>query len=263
MQIFEPVSCLQPYVKAFVVVESNGTFVNRLLPDTSIVAAIRLQGLVQFKEPTGDASLPVWSVSGLRKSFKIAEYGKNSSNILIQFKEGGAAAFLHLPIHELFELNVSLDHFFKHSELNAFQEQLEAADSVQDKVNMVQQFFISRLRYQKPDLLIAHSVQEIKGANGILNVKQLSDNLHISLDAFEKRFRKVVGTTPKQYADIVRMKAVIARAQVAGPITDAALDAGFFDQSHFIRHFKTFTGQTPKDFFHATEQANSLIITPN
>jgi len=42
---------------------------------------------------------------------------------------------------------------------------------------------------------------------------------------------------------------LIARAQPANPLIDSALNAGFFDQSHFIRNFKKFTGQTPGDFF--------------
>lgn len=249
MQIFEPASCLDPFIKAFVVVESNGTLVNRLLPDTSVVAAIRLQGLVHYQEENGNARLPVLSISGLRKSFKIAEYGKNSANILVQFKEGGAAAFFDLPIHELFELNVGLDQFFKASELMLLEEQLGAAKSIQSKVNVVQQFFMARVRNRKSDLLIAHSVEKIKAARGLLSVKELSDNLYVSLDVFEKRFRKVVGTTPKQFADIVRMKALIGQGTINGQVLESALDAGFFDQSHFIRNFKKFTGQTPKEFF--------------
>ncbi|WP_026631369.1 helix-turn-helix transcriptional regulator [Dyadobacter alkalitolerans] len=251
MKTFEPASCLSPFIRAFVVVESNGSFANRLLPDTSVVAAIRLQGHVHYREQNGNNCLPMLSLSGLRKSFRIAEYGQNSANILVQFKEGGAAAFFHLPIHELFELNVALDHFFKHSELMFLQEQLEAAESIQGKVNVVQRFFIARIRGQKNDLLIKHSVEKIKAAKGILSVKELSDNLHVSLDVFEKRFRKTVGTTPKQFADIVRMKVLIGQATANKPLLDLALDAGFFDQSHFIKNFKTFTGQTPKEFFNA------------
>lgn len=252
MEIFEPASCLSPFIRAFVVVESNGSFVNRLLPDTSVVAAIRLQGHVHYQGQNGNNCLPVLSLSGLRKSFRIAEYGHNSANILVQFKEGGAAAFFHLPIHELFELNVSLDHFFKPSELMFLQEQLEAAESIQGKVNIVQKFFIARIRCQKNDLLITHSVEKIKAAKGMLSVKELSDNLHVSLDVFEKRFRKTVGTTPKQFADIVRMKALIGQVPANGPLLNSALDAGFFDQSHFIRNFKKFTGQTPKEFFNVS-----------
>jgi AraC-like DNA-binding protein len=126
---------------------------------------------------------------------------------------------------------------------------LEAAGSIEKKVAIVQQFFIERIRYQKTDMLITKSVEKITAANGVLDVKDLSDSLYISRDAFEKRFRKAVGTAPKQFADIVRMKALIGRAHLTDSLLDSALSAGFFDQSHFIRNFKRFTGLTPKDFF--------------
>ena len=247
MQTFEPAACLSPYIKAFVVIESNDVLVNRLLPDTCVVAAIRLNGDVQFKDEAGSTRLPMWSLSGLRRSYSIVEYGKNSANVLVQFREGGAAAFFNLPIHELFGLNVSLDNFFKPSELAVLEEELQSVVSVEQKVGIVQQFFIARISYQKADLLIADSVGKIKAASGILNVKDLSDSLFISLDAFEKRFRKSVGTTPKRFADIVRMKALITQAEATGTLLKPALDAGFFDQSHFIRDFKKFTGLTPKE----------------
>lgn len=249
MQIFKPVSCLAPFVKSFVVVESSETLVSRLLPDTSVVAAIRLNGAVQIESFDGNSALPLFSLSGLRKSFRLVEYGKNSANILVQFREGGAAAFFRLPIHELFETNVALDEFFRPSELMRLEEQLGTAGSIEKKVGIVQQFFIERIRYQKADLLVAKSVEKITAANGVLDVKDLSDSLYISRDAFEKRFRKAVGTAPKQFADIVRMKALIGRAHLTDSLLDSALSAGFFDQSHFIRNFKRFTGLTPKDFF--------------
>ncbi|MCF0074212.1 helix-turn-helix transcriptional regulator [Dyadobacter sp. CY261] len=249
MQIFEPVSCLAPFVKSFVVVESSDTLVSRLLPDTSVVVAIRLKGAVQFEGIAENSVLPLFSLSGLRKSFRLVEYGKNSANILVQFKEGGAAAFFSLPIHELFETNVGLDEFFRPSELMMLEEQLWTAGSIEKKVSIVQQFFVERIRYQKADLLIINSVEKIKAASGVLDVKELSESMHISLDAFEKRFRKSVGTAPKQFADIVRMKALIGRAHLTDSLLDSALRAGFFDQSHFIRNFKKFTGLTPKDFF--------------
>jgi AraC-like DNA-binding protein len=251
MHIFEPVSRLRPYIKAFVIVESSNSKSNRLLPDTSVVAAIRLKGNVKFKTENYNAQIPMLSISGLRSSYRIAEYEANSANILIEFKEGGASSFLDFPMHELFESNVALDQFYQPSELMMLQDQLETQQSMQMKVEMVQQFLISKLRYPKTDLLIANAVENIKLNNGVLSVKLLAKNFHISLDPFEKRFRKIVGATPKQFSDIIRMKTLISRAQPANPLLDSALNAGFFDQSHFIRNFKKFTGQTPKRFFGA------------
>ncbi|WP_259065134.1 helix-turn-helix domain-containing protein [Mucilaginibacter sp. X4EP1] len=252
MWIVEPSSRLSPYIKAFMVIESDDILVNRLLPDTSIVLAIRYKGTVHYKKEHEGTNLPVFSISGLRKTARLVQYGKDTGNILVQFKEAGAAAFLKSPVHELFESNLALNHFFNISELEELEEQIHHTETIDQKIKIVEQFLIARLRYQKPDLLVAASIQKIHAAKGLLRMKQLADSLYISTDAFEKRFRKLVGTTPKQFAAIVRMNSVIAQGHLDEPLVNSALNAGFFDQSHFIKDFKTFTGQTPTEFFGST-----------
>ncbi len=253
MQVFEPVPYLRPYIRSFMVVENMHPIVNRLLPDTTVVAAIRLRGHVGLNNQSGHIALPMFSISGLRKSYRMAEYADASENILVHFKVGGARAFLDLPMHDLFESSVNLDLFFAPSALMALQEQMEAQQSIHRKVNIVQQFFISRLCAHRHDLLIAHAVEKIQKANGTLSVRELSNQLCISIDAFEKRFRRIVGATPKQFSDIVRMKSLIIHTSLDHRRFDSVLAAGFFDQSHFIREFKKFTGQTPKAFLHTAD----------
>ena len=53
----------------------------------------------------------------------------------------------------------------------------------------------------------------------------------------------------KQFAFITRMRSVVNGAWKNERFTDIALDAGFFDQAHFNKDFKLFTGQTPKAYF--------------
>ncbi|RYG54200.1 MAG: AraC family transcriptional regulator, partial [Chitinophagaceae bacterium] len=228
VKIFEPDSCLRPFIKSFVFVESNTRMSSRLLPGTSLVAAIRLRGNVRFKtQDDSYTSIPMFSISGLRSSYRMAEYASDSSNILVEFWEGGAAAFLDLPLHELFESNIPLDGFFRPSGLTRLQDQLEAHETVAMKVWLVQEFLISKLHAPKTDILITNAVEKIKSSNGLLSVKQLAENLHISLDPFEKRFRKIIGATPKQFSDIIRMKSLIANIKPNHSILDSALDAGF------------------------------------
>jgi AraC-like DNA-binding protein len=49
----------------------------------------------------------------------------------------------------------------------------------------------------------------------------------------------------------VRLRTLIQTYPQAKNLTDVALGAGYFDQSHFIKDFTAFTGTTPKDFFSA------------
>jgi methylphosphotriester-DNA--protein-cysteine methyltransferase len=60
-----------------------------------------------------------------------------------------------------------------------------------------------------------------------------------------------VGVAPKQFAFITKMKGVVARALNNQSMTDIAFDAGYYDQPHFNKDFKLFTGQTPTEFMKA------------
>ena len=46
----------------------------------------------------------------------------------------------------------------------------------------------------------------------------------------------------------------------ARPWTDAALAAGYFDQSHFIRDFRRFVGCTPSEFHRTPEGIAQALV---
>ena len=65
---------------------------------------------------------------------------------------------------------------------------------------------------------------------------------------FEKRFRKVVGTTAKKFASIVRFNSVLDHMNETKSLSEICYENHFFDQAHFIKDFKQFTGDTPDNF---------------
>jgi AraC-like DNA-binding protein len=58
-----------------------------------------------------------------------------------------------------------------------------------------------------------------------------------------------VGSSPRQFTSIVRLRYFIDRYSPYSSLTTASYEAGYFDQSHFIKDFKQFTGETPRQFF--------------
>jgi AraC-like DNA-binding protein len=58
-----------------------------------------------------------------------------------------------------------------------------------------------------------------------------------------------VGNTPKQFIKIVRFHEVMTNLTTVKPgkLTQHAHENGYFDQAHFIRDFKAYSGYTPKE----------------
>ena len=246
-----PTELLRPFIKKYLIIEGQNELINRVLPDTSLVIAFRFKGQVNYITDNSADPLPTSAISGIRKSVRLINYLKNTSTILILFKEAGAAAFFKEPLHELFEESVSLDNFITQQKASILEEQLAEAKNNSQRVTIIEAFLLSKLHNYNPDKLISNAIQKIHSTNGIVKIKGLAETLYISQDAFEKRFRRIVGASPKQFASIVRMKSIINLKKPSQTLIDVAFDGDYFDQSHFNKDFKLFTGQTPTDFFKA------------
>src|SRR5690606_11194834 len=127
-------------------------------------------------------------------------------------------------------------------------DQLSEAEKDEERITIVEQFLIGMMHKPETDPLVSAALQQITRQNGFVRIRDLRDQLCISKDAFEKRFRKVVGASPKHFASIVRMSAMIIQNRGRDELRTAAFEAGFFDESHFIKAFRQFTGQSPADF---------------
>jgi AraC-like DNA-binding protein len=126
----------------------------------------------------------------------------------------------------------------------------EAAASLrtaEDIIALLDRFFLETLRDPVParDAVDAlrRRIHEDRGSTSIMRWARDSQ---IDARRLERGFCAATGMTPKQYARVIRFKRtyreIIARGNVA-PIA-AQLD-GFYDQSHFNREFRHFTGVAP------------------
>lgn len=224
---------------------------NRTLPGTSLVMSFRYKGKVSFLGQGEPRVLTPFTLSGLRKSARIISYASNTANILVIFQEAAAHAFIKEPLHEVFEESVPLNLFTGYRHLDHIGEQLTIARDNTQRIALIEQFLESKLYNRQPDALITAALQKIQAAKGLLKIKELAAALYISQDAFEKRFRRVAGVSPKQFAYIIKMNAVIDSALKKRSLAEIAFDAGYYDQPHFNKDFKLFTGQTPTEFLKA------------
>ena len=244
-----PTELLRPFILTYVIIDSPEEGVNKVLPDTSLVMAFHYNGRVSCVADNTDINLPSSSISGLRKSMRSYHYSKGTGNILVLFKEAGAVAFFKNPLHHLFNETVSLDQFISHRDLAIIEEQVAEAKTDAQKIDRIEKFLLAVLYDHTPDKLISAALQKIHLAKGVIKIKDLAGALYISQDAFEKRFRRAVGTSPKQFSSIVLMKSITSRGLLKQRLSDIAFDAGYCDQPHFNKDFRLFTGQTPSNFY--------------
>jgi len=245
---YEASAALQPYIRNFITAETVNQEDYRLLPDTAVIISVRLKGL-SFNHVNGlRQDLSISTISGLRHSPRLVGYSAGTSSFLIVLRESACSSFFNEPVSELFEDSVPLESMITRVELHSFEENMVLATNDKAKIMIAEQFLLSRLKGPLPDRRILKAVECIRLNQGQIRVAALAAFLNISQDTLEKNFSKFVDVSPKQFARIIRFRSLIQKYPAGQQLVEAAYRAGYFDQSHFIREFKTFTGMTPGQF---------------
>lgn len=246
---YKPCAALSPYIEAIIHLQSDEEISYHTLPQTSVVMAFHYQNRMFVKDGVSERQLMKSGLFGLHNAYKTFRNEANVAMLLVPFTATGAYAFFGFPMHELFCNSYALDQVMPGHVVRHAEEQIMQSSTIEDKVQAVEQLLYNRLQHRKQDLVVMDAVRQIKESGGALRIKDLAGNLYISESRLEKRFRTVVGAAPKKFASIVRVRQIITAHQQDCSFTKAAYNAGYFDQAHFTRDFKAFTGVTPNRFF--------------
>ncbi len=137
---------------------------------------------------------------------------------------------------------------------NAFRdlgERLRGTGHFGEAVALLDDFFLSRvglIEQQQP--LLETLTRQIFLHRGQLSVDDLRRNIQYSNRYLEQLFSKGLGLSPKRYARVIRNKAITYQMATQPPenLSAFAQEMGYFDQSHFIKDFKSISQLTPSAF---------------
>ena len=79
-------------------------------------------------------------------------------------------------------------------------------------------------------------------------LKDLASVAELSVFRLVTVFRREMGISPYRYLNAVRVRKAQQLLRDGVPPAIAAIEVGFFDQSHLCRHFRTICGMTPGQF---------------
>lgn len=243
-----PSDKLKPYIKHFVISESELESTYKVFPSTSMVIGFQYQGQLAVIRDNLESNLDTAGITGLSDSFKIFRNSPHIGTILVYFTEVGLSCFTSCPANELFNQSVSLDYLFRKPLVQETEEKLSLAQTNQQRINIVGRFLLSHLKNIRADNLVTEAVKLIYNSQGSIKIAELSQKLFISQSPLEKRFRRIVGTSPKKFASIVRFNRVLNEMGEAKSLTQICYENNFFNQAHFIKDFKQYTGETPESY---------------
>lgn len=180
----------------------------------------------------------------------------------VHFYPGGAYPFFPMPQEELHDLRIPLAELYG-SAAGQLREQLLAARSAAARFDVLENFLLARMR--RPTVLhrsVAHALHSFTRAEPA-RVNELLRVTGLSRRYFSRIFSQQVGLTPKLFQRVQRFQRITDACAMRDQMdwTATALEAGYYDQAHFIHDFRSFSSVTPSEFLAArVTQRNHLPI---
>lgn len=173
--------------------------------------------------------------------------------IAARFRADGLFPVLGVPMHELVDRRVPLETIWRDAAI--LQARIAEASSGRERVGHLATFLERKLAEKCAlDAVVQHNVHAILASGGQVSPDRLARSAGLTARQLERRFQVAVGVSPKFLCRIVRFRAIFDCLQSSTPWSSIALDCGFFDQSHLIRDFKQFAGQSPTAFLAAQSE---------
>jgi AraC-like DNA-binding protein len=265
--VHTPTKELQPFVKCFWILEDDGSDIparQRVVPDGCMELIFHYGDLYeQFFEDGTSIIQPRSFVFGqITNYIEIAPTGV-SGIVAARFLPDGLMAFINMPVTALENKAVPIADVF--GEKGKFLEEkvMQAGDNLQ-RIQLMEQFLLSRLAATATiDLIAKNCVDVIFQSQGQLSVVDLADKMKINRRNIERKFTTAIGMSPKQLARVVRLQATIRMLEQKkfSSLTSLAYENGYYDQAHFIKDFREFTGVSPKSFFSGSLRFAALFAS--
>jgi AraC-like DNA-binding protein len=144
--------------------------------------------------------------------------------------------------------------------LQQLQEQLHKGLN-QDEIVVLVEKSLQAFINPKPDERIDKAIGQVLQTNGTVPIAELCKSLFVNERQLQRLFQKYIGLSPKFYARIIRFNYIFQLLEKGhNSWTEISYHSGYFDQSHFIRDFKAFTGEDPsRYFFDEANMANFFL----
>ena len=248
-QIIHPSPLLAPYVKNYWFLKTDNVTqpVQRIIP-TGNVCLIFHKGENMFSLSKGEKQ-PKAFISGQSTGYSNIQPGGTVDMISVTFQPHGFKAFFSLSVNQLLESTISIEDISDPA-LTELQSYLMDTPNISSCIQLIEAFLMKRLTIAK-----AYNFQRMNAVmqsinTGQTNIENLAETSCLGYKQFKRIFSEYIGINPKDFLRIIRFQRALYMLQICPKtsLTQLALECGYYDQPHFIKEFKTFSGYTPSEY---------------
>lgn len=198
----------------------------------------------QFMQPQN------FAISMMRTFVEIGSSGKTGF-ISVRFFPWGACHFFNEPIRNFLDQTIDASGLWG-SDSGMITGKIKKAETIEQRFKFVEEFLLEKLKqFQKDEANPGNAIKLIRQTKGTLSIESICEETGFSKKQLERKFLSTVGTTPKLFSRITRFLNICQnlKEEKSQTLTQLTHDCGFYDQAHFIKEFKAFSGFTPKEFY--------------
>jgi len=252
---FTPSDTLKPYIKHYYLFEScsDTVFEDTVFPSGEMEMIFNLgEGVWESSVENKFTPTPPIELWGqITKPLPIKSRGRHTM-LGIRFLTHSAACFFNDEIG-MFNDHVSDLGDIIGNPVKVLHSQLLETTAPDSRIALIESFLLKRLAGNGKKSLriekVAHILTSIKQHSAEDNISHIASSHGITTRYLHKLIYQHTGLSPTSFNKINRFQLslrLIAKNDQA--LTSIAYDCGYFDQSHFIRDFKSFTGITPSAY---------------
>lgn len=249
-QVFYPSQFLSQYVKYYWTCAHDRDVREVMFPTGSLELCIDISTGDTIRH-RGDRSMAVPRVEilGHWNIPTSATIKKGNTCLITRFHSHAGAFFFPEQLAGFTNRSVDL-YDIMGKDAREFHQRLMDQPGLEQKVAVLDAFLVGRLRGGGADrqkmALIQGLCKSIEGNAGSFDIKRLGGEFGISDRYVQKLFLNYVGIPPKSFFSVNRFNRSLQLVRSAKlSLTDIAYECGYYDQAHFIKEFRSYTGLAP------------------
>ena len=262
---YPPSELLAPYVACYWThrCDDPDAFSNHLIvPDGTVELIISNTTIGRQYQP-GGPYFPLKShLAGLKTKPQRVRFSEPYELYGIRIRPAGLAMFTREPISETIDCAVPPEAWLGSGFLT-LEKRLHSAKDDETRVLLMEQFLLGQLleHQQQQDVILDVALETMRQSGGNARLDGIAQQLSVSCKTVERRFVRALGIPPKRYFRLYRFVNALRWYYQHPPekLSDIAYEHGYFDQMHFVREVRAFTGCAPREYFGSwTNPASSI-----
>ncbi len=180
----------------------------------------------------------------------------------IRFYPYGFANFVTVPIKALANTETPLAQLFEEKTTKKLEQEIIHAADTKQRIKIIESFLLNKLNEQTTvDNIVKTTIDTLFATKGSTSISKILKEDLSHRRQLERMFVKQIGVSPKQLGKVIRLQnALKAMLNEEESLTHIAYQNDYYDQSHFIKDFKEFTGISPKEFLGNEKMTLSSIF---